>query len=126
GALRVVVCSWRFLLVLALVVLLFLLPFVVVARVLGGRWRWLLVWVVLCWSFRLLAFPPLGLALLLLAFAVWVLLPAVACCGVLFLLVVSFLYFDKLNTSVLAVIRLIFIYSFWRLKSLFGWFKGHF
>src|SRR5690606_6605801 len=80
GAPPVRACLWRFLWVRVLRVWRFLRPFVVVVRVRGVLLLWLLAWVVLCLWCRLRVFPLLGLVLWLLAFAVWVLRPAVACC----------------------------------------------
>jgi len=98
GALRRAVCLLRFRLVLVLLGCRFLLRSVVVVRVRGVRWRLLLVWVFLCLWCRLWALALLGLVLSLPRSVVWVLLLAVACCGVLFLfrpLAVSFLCFSS-------------------------------
>jgi hypothetical protein len=99
----VVVCWWRFRLVLVLLVWLFLRLFVAVVRVRGVLLPLLLVWVALCLWCRLWALVLLGLVLWLLASAVLVLLPVVVCFGwlrlFLFLLrlwAVSLVYFSFL------------------------------
>lgn len=103
------VCLWRFRWVRVPLVLPFLLLFVVRVRVRGVRLLLLLGWVVLFWWLRLWALVLLGLVLSVLVLCLLVLLRAVVLFGWLFLVVFSFVYFGKLNTSVLVLTLLYFL-----------------
>jgi hypothetical protein len=85
----VAVCLLRFLLVLLLLGLLRAFRFVVLVRVRGVRWRWLLGWAFRFWWFCLFLFVLLVVLFLLLwlcrlAFRAWVLLPVAVRCGLRF------------------------------------------